>query len=549
MSTLLALLLPLSFSAQSPQDLTIEDTVYWDTLDDTGQLTGGVLRLRVPDRRAITGVLPAPHETLTQNLLPVDPDHRIDLVIVGDGYTSAQIPTYVTQANSIGVQFFNKQPYTAYRNYFTVHRIDVVSAESGVDNDPTLGVLKNTALDMAYWCSNIERLLCVSVSKAYQFANNAPDADLVLAIANSSKHGGAGYSSSDLATSAAGNSSALEIVRHEFGHALGNLADEYDYADGTTYTGSEPSAPNTSKLTSANMLAQQMKWWRWLGVNDPAWDGSVSTFQGAGYYQFGLYRPTNNSIMRSLGRPFNLPGAERMILEIYKIVPPIDTHSSTAATYSGTETLSVTPMQPIGHSLTVQWSLNGAPIPGATGTTLNLATLGLGACPATVSVIVQDPTTLVRDEAARTQWMTQSLSFQIVPSQPQFETYCIAAPNSVGPGATMNWAGSASVSANNLVLNAIGCPPGTSGLFYYGQTSAQTPFGNGFRCVGGSVFRLPVLTTNSFGDAVQPVNLGTMPGGPILAGQTWHFQLWYRNPAGGGTGFNLSNGLRVRFCP
>ena len=37
--------------------------------------------------------------------------------------------------------------------------------------------------------------------------------------------------------------------------------------------------------------------------------------------------------------------------------------------------------------------------------------------------------------------------------------------------------------------------------------------------------------------------------GQISAGSTWNFQFWYRDPAGGGAGFNLSDGLQLTFCP
>jgi hypothetical protein len=46
------------------------------------------------------------------------------------------------------------------------------------------------------------------------------------------------------------------------------------------------------------------------------------------------------------------------------------------------------------------------------------------------------------------------------------------------------------------------------------------------------------------------VNYATLPpGATITAGSTWNFQFWYRNPAAGGAGFNLSDGLSIRFCP
>ena len=42
---------------------------------------------------------------------------------------------------------------------------------------------------------------------------------------------------------------------------------------------------------------------------------------------------------------------------------------------------------------------------------------------------------------------------------------------------------------------------------------------------------------------------GAAGGGQIQAGATWNFQAWYRDPAGGPSGFNLSDGLGITFCP
>ncbi len=126
--------------------------------------------------------------------------------------------------------------------------------------------------------------------------------------------------------------------------------------------------------------------------------------------------------------------------------------------------------------------------------------------------------------------------------------YCSSSPNSVGPGSFMSWQGSSSIANNNLELIAVGCPPNAAGLFYYGQNAVQTPFGNGFRCIGGSVFRLPIITTDFLGDGHRVLNYGALPQ-PISSGEQWRFQFWYRNPAAGGAGFNLSDGLLVTFCP
>ena len=85
---------------------------------------------------------------------------------------------------------------------------------------------------------------------------------------------------------------------------------------------------------------------------------------------------------------------------------------------------------------------------------------------------------------------------------------------------------------------------------YFGTNAIQVPFGNGFRCVGGTVVRMPVIVVNTFGEAVLPVDLMHLPQGKVvMAGDQRLFQFGYRNPAGGGAGFNLSDGLSVVFCP
>ena len=97
-----------------------------------------------------------------------------------------------------------------------------------------------------------------------------------------------------------------------------------------------------------------------------------------------------------------------------------------------------------------------------------------------------------------------------------------------------------------------GCPASTNGIFYYGLSQTQLPFGDGFQCVSGPpLIRLPVLTTNGGGNAVLLLDYTNppQPVGQITAGSNWNFQFWYRDGPAGGAGFNLSDALEVQFCP
>lgn len=135
--------------------------------------------------------------------------------------------------------------------------------------------------------------------------------------------------------------------------------------------------------------------------------------------------------------------------------------------------------------------------------------------------------------------------------------YCQTSANSAGPGAVMGFGGNTSLAANNFVLDTTGAIPNGFGLFYYGPQQIQAPFGNGFRCVGasgGGTHRLfPPQQADGGGSVSRPLDFTVPPAasgsGAILAGSTWNFQYWFRDGAGGGAQFNLSDGLSASFVP
>ncbi|MFT4542261.1 MAG: hypothetical protein ACI841_005362 [Planctomycetota bacterium] len=540
---------PLELQAETPPEANAQELVYYDWVDEAGQLRGGRAWAPIEQAETLPQVPFMPAVTIWQGSGGSN-DNRVDLVFVGDGYQASELDDFEDHVDSQSAAFLNEEPFATYATYFNIHRVDVISVDSGVDNDPSQGINRNTAMNMRFWCNGIERLLCVSTSLASGFANMAPDRDYVIAIANSSKYGGAGYPQNNMATVSGGNGSASEVMIHEMGHALGNLADEYNYGGPSAWPGGEPNEANNSTRDAAAMAGQNTKWADWLGENQGAFDGLVSTFEGAHYSQTGIYRPTNNSLMRNLGRPFNLPSVEELIVQIHQHLEVIDDSSPTGAIYEGDETLFITPMQPVGHALDTRWLLNGTPIPGATSTTLDMSTLGLPIGTHNITAEVVDPTPWVRSATARANHLTDTRVFTVESSL--VTNYCQASPNSAGSGAFMNSLGTTSVSANNFVVNANSAAVSQVGIFYYGTNATEAPFGDGYRCVAGSTYRLPILQTGfPFGDVTYPIDLSAPPqaSGQISAGSTWFFQFWFRDPAAGGTGHNLSNGLEATFVP
>ena len=65
-------------------------------------------------------------------------------------------------------------------------------------------------------------------------------------------------------------------------------------------------------------------------------------------------------------------------------------------------------------------------------------------------------------------------------------------------------------------------------------------------------FRLPIISMDVFGDVSYDIDWDSAPidsgAGAWNAGDIWNIQFWYRDPAGGPSGFNLSNALELEIC-
>ena len=59
------------------------------------------------------------------------------------------------------------------------------------------------------------------------------------------------------------------------------------------------------------MREQQLKWFSYLGKPTPD-GGVIGAFEGGAYFDRGVYRPSEDSMMRSLGNEFNLIGVDQL---------------------------------------------------------------------------------------------------------------------------------------------------------------------------------------------------------------------------------------------
>lgn len=336
-----------------------------------------------------------PYETIINN---GPSQNRIDLVVVGDGYTAGEAQKYRNDALTVVQGFFAQEPFREYQTYFNVQRIDVFSNQSGADH-PERSEFVDTAFDAAYNCNNIQRLICVNGTKLMNVLQNslAPNqTDLVLVIVNDSEYGGSGGPAVSSMHPA-----AIEIVLHEIGHSFGVLADEYGGPGPPNCVVSEFGNANVTKETQRALI----KWGKWIDPSTPIpttsfLPGVPGLYEGAGYCDKGLYRPTFSSKMRSLGSPFEQINSEQLIKSIYVRLSPLESSlpapSAISLPVGATQYFSATIPTPLTHSLNISWSVDGQTVANGLAYTFDAASVSAGTH--SVAVTVVDPTPQVRND-------------------------------------------------------------------------------------------------------------------------------------------------------
>lgn len=135
-------------------------------------------------------------------------------------------------------------------------------------------------------------------------------------------------------------------------------------------------------------------------------------------------------------------------------------------------------------------------------------------------------------------------------------TTCPTNPNSAGSGARLRAVGSRLVEGNALRLHCDRLPSNQFVMFVNGTTTNNLPLGTAgdVLCVGGDIGRYSrpseIKQANGMGAAALDLDLSDTPSamGPfsVMAGQSLHFQAWYRDADPLPT-FHLSNGTVVSF--
>ncbi|MGD8698421.1 MAG: IgA Peptidase M64 [Gemmatimonadales bacterium] len=275
------------------------------------------------------------------------PGEKVDLVLLGEGYTEEELPKFHADAKRLVDELFSTEPFKRRKSDFNVRAIDVPAAESGVSR-PHAGKYRRNPAGAQYSIFDSERYLLTYDNRSLRDILSAAPYEFMGILVNEKQYGGGGIYNFQMATAVDSDFSDYVFV-HEFGHHFAGLGDEYYTSDVAYETGGdehpEPWEANITALHDPDRL-------KWRDLVEPGtpiptpWDkqefeehsrrirelrselierqapeaefdalfreqreietrmlssmeyaGKVGAFEGASYEPVGLYRPEIDCIM------------------------------------------------------------------------------------------------------------------------------------------------------------------------------------------------------------------------------------------------------------
>ena len=245
----------------------------------------------------------------------------VNFILLGDGYLDRDMDPdgkYEQRMRNATEALFAYEPYRSERARFNVYTVKVVSANEQYKSEVSDRRLTyDSGSDISFRSS-------VAIQYALKAPNTTGQPVKVAVLCNSGTRVGRSYClrwNDGRACCILFDPNTNVLVHELCGHGFGDLWDEYTEKS-ETFT-------DTAGL---DRDWEQRQWgantdWR----NDPAtvrwahlladsrYNGeNLGIFEGAKLYPKGIYRPTNNSMMRHNNCPFNAPSREQIYKNIMK---------------------------------------------------------------------------------------------------------------------------------------------------------------------------------------------------------------------------------------
>jgi hypothetical protein len=252
----------------------------------------------------------------------------IPIVLMGDGFQDRDIHdgTYAQVMNQAMENLFSEEPLHSLRDYFDVYAVNVVSKhnifgegyETALHTMPshqTMAISMDTKTVMTY----VRRVEAVDSLNTFSVVilNTNMHRGVTYMFFNPEEDPPVNYSISlcPIIDSLKSETFRTVLVHEAVGHAFAKLGDEYVRAGEGSATESdakwlhERHGYDLYLNVDSERDTAKVIWSRF--VNDPAFaDEHIGTYEGAYTFYKGMFRPTEESMMRSNDAPFNAPSRQ-----------------------------------------------------------------------------------------------------------------------------------------------------------------------------------------------------------------------------------------------
>ena len=191
-----------------------------------------------------------PEVKVIQTVNNGDPHSKVDIVILGEGYSKNDAGKFEKDLNYFTNVIFGQEPYKSMKEDFNIYGVLKTSVDSGVD-EPRANIYKNTVLNCTFNSLGSERYLLTEDNKTMRDLAGYVPYDAIYIMVNHKRYGGGGIYNL-FCTFTTDNQFRNYLFLHEFGHSFTGLADEY-YTSETSYNdfyprGIEPVEANITAL-------------------------------------------------------------------------------------------------------------------------------------------------------------------------------------------------------------------------------------------------------------------------------------------------------------
>lgn len=247
------------------------------------------------------------------------PQDCIDVAIVAEGYTPAEMDRFYADADTAMASLFRHEPFKTYRNRFNIVAVGLPSLQSGV-SEPQRGIWRQTALGSNFDTFYSDRYLTtLRLNQLHEKLTGVPYEHIII-LANTDSYGGGGIYNSYMLTTAH-HRMFKPVVVHEFGHSFAGLADEYFYDD--QYEEMYPSdvEPWEQNITTLKDFAS-----KWKDMLPPKTKiptqadhkakniyTKIGVYEGGGYRSKGVYRAFQECRMKINEAPAFCPVCQRAL--------------------------------------------------------------------------------------------------------------------------------------------------------------------------------------------------------------------------------------------